>query len=76
MSIPQLRGQVKRCQWVDVTYNDRQGKVQQIRFEDFVARIFQHEYDHLIGKFFLDYVEETEDLMTEREWRDRILKLA
>jgi peptide deformylase len=74
LSIPQLRGQVKRCQWVEVTYSDRQGQMQSIRFEDFVARIFQHEYDHLMGKFFLDYIEQTEDLMAEQEWRDRILK--
>lgn len=75
LSIPQLRGQIKRCQWVEVTYSDRSGQTQQTRFEDFVARIFQHEYDHLTGKFFLDYLEQTDDLMTEQEWRDRIVKV-
>ncbi|MEY2979106.1 MAG: peptide deformylase [Prochlorotrichaceae cyanobacterium] len=73
LSIPQLRGQVKRHQWIEVAYCDRSGQAQHIRFEDFVARIFQHEYDHLIGKFFLDHLEEVDDLMTEKEWRDRIL---
>ena len=74
LSIPQLRGQIQRHQWIEVTYTDRSEQSQRSRFEGFVARIFQHEYDHLIGKFFLDYLEKMDDLMVEREWRDRVLK--
>lgn len=69
LSVPQLRGLVKRWQWIEVAYIDRQGQPQRQRFEDFVARIFQHEYDHLIGKVFLDYVEQVDDLMAEQEWQ-------
>jgi peptide deformylase len=72
LSVPQLRGLVNRWQWVEVSYLDRQGNPQQQRFEDFVARIFQHEYDHLIGKVFLDYIEGVDDLMAEQEWRLRV----
>jgi len=42
-------------------------------FSDFVARIFQHEYDHLDGIVFLDRVESTQDLMTEQEYQQRIV---
>ena len=72
LSIPQMRGYVPRSQWVEVRYQDLAGQFHSDRFEDFVARIFQHEYDHLTGKFFLDHLDSTADLMTEPEWRTRI----
>lgn len=74
LSVPGFRGLVPRWQWVEVDYYDRWGNPQQVRFNDFVARIFQHEFDHLNGKVFLDRVEGTIDLMTEQEWSKRILK--
>jgi peptide deformylase len=73
LSIPGIRGQVPRYREVEVEYLDRSGAVQQVVWTDFVARIFQHEYDHLDGKVFLDRVESTADLMTEQEYRVRIL---
>jgi peptide deformylase len=40
-------------------------------FEDFPARIFQHEDDHLRGLVFLDRLESPRDLIAEREHRRR-----
>jgi peptide deformylase len=40
---------------------------------DFVARIFQHELDHLDGKVFLDRVESTLDLISEAEYQRQVL---
>ena len=34
----------------------------------FVARIFQHELDHLNGLTFIDQLESTKDLISEVEW--------
>ncbi|MBO1256110.1 peptide deformylase [Alteromonas sp. 5E99-2] len=65
LSVPSLRGKVKRSVWVDVQFQDREGTFQQRRFEDFVARIFQHEYDHLIGKTWLDHIESADDIVAE-----------
>ena len=65
LSVPSLRGRVKRYTWVEVEYHDTQGKLVTSRFDDFVARIFQHEYDHLIGKTWLDHIESTEDIVAE-----------
>jgi peptide deformylase len=40
---------IKRYVKILVTYNDLNGKTQKQIFKDYVARIFQHEYDHLQG---------------------------
>lgn len=72
LSVPGLRGLVPRKRWVEVSYQDLEGQEIQERLHDFVARIFQHEYDHLIGKIFLDHLESTLDLMTEQEFQQRI----
>ncbi|MGA1264007.1 MAG: peptide deformylase [Prochlorothrix sp.] len=73
LSVPGLRGLVSRAQWVEVEYWDPQGQRQQQRFTDFVARIVQHELDHLAGVVFVDRVAAGTDFMTEAEWRVRIL---
>ncbi|HEY9907217.1 MAG TPA: peptide deformylase [Thermosynechococcaceae cyanobacterium] len=73
LSVPGLRGFVPRRSAIAVEYIDRTGKVQQQELSDFVARIFQHELDHLDGLVFLDRVESTQDLMTEREFQQRIV---
>ena len=36
-----------------------------IIFKDFIARIFQHEFDHLIGLAFIDRVKTTKDIISE-----------
>ena len=37
-----------------------------------MARLFQHELDHLDGKVFVDRVESTLDMMTESSWRSML----
>lgn len=74
LSVPGIRGLVPRYQKIEIEYNDRNGKIQKQELTDFIARIFQHEYDHLEGKVFLDRVESTEELMTESEYQQRVLK--
>lgn len=69
LSVPGIRGLVPRYQTIEVEYSDRNGKLQKLELTDFVARIFQHEYDHLEGKVFLDRVESTLDLITEAEYQ-------
>ncbi len=72
LSVPGLRGMIPRFEMVEVSYSDRQGRSQQQSFTDFVARIFQHEYDHLQGKVFLDRLESNLDLYTEAEFLKRL----
>lgn len=74
LSIPGIRGLVPRYQAIEVEYTTRDGQLHRQELTDFVARIFQHEYDHLDGILFLDRVETTQDLMTEQEYQQRIVQ--
>ncbi|NEP62399.1 MAG: peptide deformylase [Symploca sp. SIO2G7] len=71
LSIPGQRGWVPRYREIEVTYLDRHGREHQQYIQDFVARIFQHEYDHLQGKLFLDRIEHPDDILTEVEYQNR-----
>lgn len=71
LSVPGIRGLVPRYQAIEVEYYDRTGNLQTTQLTDFVARIFQHEYDHFNGVVFLDRVESTQDLITENEYQKR-----
>ncbi len=54
LSVTGWRGLVPRHQAIAVEYRDQWGNLQQQELTDFVARIFQHELDHLNGLVFLD----------------------
>ena len=69
LSIPGIRGLVPRYQAIEVEYTNRNGQVQRQELTDFVARIFQHELDHLDGIVFVDRLESTLDLFTEQEYQ-------
>ncbi|HEY9628387.1 MAG TPA: peptide deformylase [Coleofasciculaceae cyanobacterium] len=73
LSIPGIRGLVPRYLSIDVEYTTLEGTIQQQTLTDFVARIFQHEFDHLSGLVFLDRIESTQDLVTEQEYLKRIV---
>jgi peptide deformylase len=69
LSVPGKRGLIPRYQKIEVEYTDRKGLLQHQVLTDFVARIFQHELDHLDGILFLDRVESSQDLFTEEEYQ-------
>jgi peptide deformylase len=69
LSVPGIRGLVPRYQEIEVTYSDRNGLSHTQYFTDFVARIFQHEIDHLHGISFLDRVVSNLDVITEQEYQ-------
>jgi len=68
LSIPGIRGLVPRYRAIAIEYCDRQGNLQRQELTDFVARIFQHELDHLEGYVFLDRLESTLDIITDQEY--------
>ncbi|MBW4631006.1 MAG: peptide deformylase [Iphinoe sp. HA4291-MV1] len=73
LCVPGIRGLVPRYQEIEVEYTDRNGKLQKQELTDFVARIFQHEYDHLDGIVFLDRLESTLDIITEQEYQKQVI---
>ncbi|MFI3245086.1 MAG: peptide deformylase [Ferrimonas sp.] len=68
LSVPDLRGEVNRHQWVIAKYQDISGQQHQQKLQGFVARIFQHELDHLNGHIFLDRINDEQALMSTSEW--------
>jgi peptide deformylase len=76
LSIPGIRAQVPRYQAIEIEYTGPDDARHRMVLTDFVARIFQHEFDHLNGKVFLDHVEGVQDMMTEQEYLKRVVKAA
>jgi peptide deformylase len=54
LSIPELRGRVPRWRKLRVEALDRNGDRIELVAEGFAARVIQHEFDHLMGKVYLD----------------------
>ena len=54
LSIPGLMGEVERSQEIVVEGRDRHGEPLKMKLRGWVARIFQHEIDHLNGILFTD----------------------
>jgi peptide deformylase len=68
LSIPGIRALVPRYQDIAITYTDADGQAQATNLTGFVARVFQHEFDHLDGKVFLDRVVDNRDIVAESEF--------
>jgi peptide deformylase len=54
LSIPGYVGEVERHEWVTVTGLNRHGRPFRLKARGWLARIFQHEIDHLDGVLFID----------------------
>jgi len=65
LSVPGLRGFVERPQHIAVDYIDIDGVEQRIELRDFHATVFQHEFDHLDGRLYVDQVKDPALLMFE-----------
>jgi peptide deformylase len=56
LSIPTIREDVYREETIVIQYYDRDFKFHERTFTDLTARVIQHEYDHIEGKLFIDYL--------------------
>lgn len=54
LSLPGLLGEVDRHESVVITGQDRTGKAIRVKAKGWLARVFQHEIDHLDGRLFID----------------------
>ena len=74
LSIPGIRALVPRHTKITVEYTDRKGKkIRKVLDHEFVARVFQHELDHLDGIVFLDRAR-SKDIITDKEYQILIKK--
>ncbi|MBU2632093.1 peptide deformylase [Patescibacteria group bacterium] len=68
----QIFGPVKRPSEITIeAYNER-GKKFQLRCNGILARVIQHEYDHLLGIEFLEKIYDYKQLMTHRYYKQNI----
>ena len=56
LSIPKIREDIYRSEQVTLDFVDEQFEPQTITFNGISARIILHEYDHIEGKLFIDYL--------------------
>lgn len=56
LSIPKIREDILRQETVTIKYADENFKQHTKTFEGLTARVIQHEYDHIEGKLFIDYL--------------------
>lgn len=56
LSVTDIYGKVPRYQKVRVRAMDENGRTVRVKAQGFLARIFQHEIDHINGKVFVDHL--------------------
>ncbi|MDG5799791.1 peptide deformylase [Marinilabiliaceae bacterium ANBcel2] len=56
LSLPGIREDVTRYDRIKIAYQDENFNSYEEVFEGFASRIVQHEYDHIEGKLFIDYL--------------------
>lgn len=56
LSIPKIREDVIRPEEVEIEYLDENFERRTQKFVGITARVVQHEYDHIEGKLFIDYL--------------------
>lgn len=75
LSVPEVWGDVVRPARIKIRGTLLNGNSIVIKAEGFYARALQHEFDHLDGKLFIDYLSEA-DIAKNRDKLDALLKEA
>ena len=72
LSIPDLRGVVPRLRHLRLEALDRHGKPYSLEARDFLARVIQHECDHLDGNVYIDRMKDMRSLTFIKEFEDHV----
>lgn len=70
LSIPDIREIVVRPERVRIEYLDRNLEHQELEVDDMLARVIQHEFDHLEGVLFVDRISAFRRRLLKRKLRD------
>ena len=68
LSVPGLRGYVERPGHIRVSTLNLAGQRISLELNGFLATVFQHEFDHLDGKLYIDRMADTTKLMFDEEY--------
>ena len=72
LSVPEFRAEVPRAEKIKVEYQDLEGQPQTLEADGLLAIRLQHEFDHLRGRLFIDYLPPLKQRMVKK----RLAKLA
>ena len=75
LSVPGLRGYVERPQHIRVEFTNPRGEQETTIARGLLATVFQHEFDHLDGKLYIDRITDPTKIAFEREF-DRYVRDA
>lgn len=67
LSIPDIRGDVKRAEKVIVEAMDIDGNQIRIEATDLLSRVLQHEIDHLNGKLIIDHLSRIKQQLIKKQ---------
>ena len=67
LSVPDVRLDVKRPNKIILKYQDRNGKKFTNEFDELLARVIQHEVDHLNGNLIINRVSKAEKISVNKE---------
>tara|TARA_B100000579_G_C22818162_1_gene849064 strand:+ start:1199 stop:1726 length:528 start_codon:yes stop_codon:yes gene_type:complete len=70
LSVPGLSFEIVRPKEVHLVGRDLEGNEVSIEADELLARLFQHELDHLDGVLLLDHLERKERKVALRRWRE------
>lgn len=70
LSIPKINEDVSRPESVILEYLDEKFQPHTKTFNGITARIIQHEYDHIEGKLFIDYLKPLKKKLLQRKLSD------
>ncbi len=70
LSLPEIREDVKRPDYVRVKYFDENFELHDEEFTGYAGRIIQHEFDHLEGILFIDYLSPLRKRLLKSKLRD------
>lgn len=70
LSIPKIREDIMRAETVVLEYFDENFEIQTETFHGITARIILHEYDHIEGKLFIDYLKPLRKKMLQGKLND------
>jgi len=76
LSVPGLRADVTRPERIRVRYQDIRGETQELETGDFLARVIQHEVDHLRGVLFIERLSSAKKALIRREVEEIKAKYA
>ncbi len=74
LSVPGLRGKVARPNRISVECYNQRGEKQNFIAEGFAATVIQHECDHLMGKLYIDRMDDLTLLAFNREYTKFLAK--